>query len=298
MLYKEHIKRLAREVGFDLCGVVRCGNFVEDGEFLRHWLDCGYGSSLDYMGRNVEKRIDTSLLVEGAKSVVVCALSYKNEISEGYPPHSQAKIASYACMEDYHLSVKRLLRTLFERLRESAPSLQGRLFTDSAPLFEKRYAVEAGLGWIGRQSLLVTPEYGTFVVLGEMVLCSECDSYDEPYVGVGCGECRRCVEACPNGAVHEGHIDTRLCISRATIEREWSVETPTHGWIFGCDECQSCCPYNRRAPRATNPVVAPLFDPRDMGVEQWREMSEEEFKSRFAQTPMSRTLLERVKKML
>lgn len=298
MLNNGRIKQLAKEVGFDLCGVARCRQMGPDGTFLRKWIKQGYASSLDYMGRNIEKRTDAAKLMEGAKSVIVCALAYKNDISEGYPADCRTKIASYATMRDYHLTIKQMLRTLAERLKEEDPELSGRIFVDSAPLFEKRYAVEAGLGWIGRQSLLITPQFGSFVLLGEILLCGECDTYDAPYSGVGCGECRRCVEACPNGAILDYHIDTRRCISRATIEREFDLQTECHGWIFGCDECQSICPYNLHAPKASNPHTTPLFDPRILSVQKWKEMSDEEFAERFGDTPLSRTSLDRVKKML
>lgn len=299
MLDLGRIKELAAEVGFDLCGVARPHAMVQDGDFLRQWLKEGNGSTLDYLKRNVDKRTDATQLVEGAKTVIVCALAYRSAISEGYSEGHPAKIASYACTTDYHTTIRQMINHLCERLREEHPTLRGRTFVDSAPLFEKRYAVEAGLGWIGRQSLLVTPQFGTFVLLGEAVLCEECNAYDEPLQSVGCGECRRCVESCPNSAILDRHIDTRRCISRLTIEREDALQEESHdchGWIFGCDECQSCCPYNRRAPRATNPAVAPLFDPREMGVEEWQKIDEAEFTSRFAQTPLSRSSLERLRR--
>lgn len=290
MLNLTHIKQSATEVGFDLCGVAKCQNFVSERAFLERWLEAGYSSSLKYMGRNIDKRADASLLVSGAKTVVVCGVAYKNRFSEGYPEGCNQKIASYALTTDYHTTIKQMLLELCEKLKEQCPTLSGRVFTDSAPVFEKRYAVEAGLGWIGRQSLLVTPQFGTFVLLGVAILTEECDSYDTPLQGVGCGECRRCVVACPNGAIIERHIDTRLCISRATIEGEEESDSPLprHGWIFGCDSCQSCCPYNRRAPMATNPRFAPLFDPTQI---DWQKMSEAEFSLRFAQTPLSRAPL-------
>ncbi len=283
MLHLGHIKQLAKEVGFDLCGVTKCRHFEEDGAFLEGWIREGFASSLDYLKRNIDRRADASLIVEGAKSVIVCGVAYKNFISEGYPEGHNAKIASYACTTDYHTTIKQMLFELSARLKESVPTLSGRCFVDSAPIFEKRYAVEAGLGWIGRQSLLVTPEFGTFVLLGEIVITEECDHYDKPLVSVGCGECRRCVDACPNGAVKERHIDTSRCISCATIERQGEGEkAPLHGWIFGCDECQTVCPYNRKAPYFRNPKFAPLFNPIE------RTPDREEFKT----TPMTRRFRE------
>ena len=262
MFNLEQIKRFAAEVGFDLCGVAKCHVFEEDRLFLEEWIGEGYASSLNYLKRNIECRADATQLVEGAKSVVVCAVAYKNPISDGYPADHRAKVASYACTTDYHTTIKQMLFELCERLKEINPDFSARCFVDSAPIFEKRYAVEAGLGWIGRQSLLVTPEFGSFVLLGEIVMTAECDHYDTPYEGVRCGECRRCVEACPNNAIKERHIDTSRCISCATIEcRKDESDCDTHGWIFGCDECQTVCPYNRKAPYFRNPKFAPLFNP-------------------------------------
>jgi epoxyqueuosine reductase len=170
---------------------------------------------------------------------------------------------------------------------------------DSAPILEKRYAVEAGLGWIGRQSLLVTPQFGSFILLGEVVMTEECSSYDTPYDGVGCGECRRCVEACPNGAVKERHIDTSRCISCATIERRGEGEScDLHGWIFGCDECQSVCPYNRKASYFKNIHFKPLFSPEQMTTQEWLSLSAEEFFDRFKSTPLERAGFERIIKSL
>ncbi len=296
MINIQYIKKVANEVGFDLCGVAKVANLEQDRTFLTEWIDAGFASSLDYLKRNTECRADASRLIEGAKSVIVCGISYKNHTSEGYPADHYAKVASYACTTDYHITIKQMLKELCARIKELCPDLSARCFVDSAPIFEKRYAVEAGLGWIGRQSLLVTPEYGTFVLLGEIVMNVECDDYDSPLTSVGCGECRRCVEACPNGAVKERHIDTSRCISCATIERcEESQRCDLHGWIFGCDECQTVCPYNRKSPLATNPHFEPKFTPEEMSCEEWLSLSEEEFAERFATTPLLRAGLARIK---
>ena len=228
--------------------------------------------------------------------MIVCAVSYKNQTSNGYPADHQAKVASYACTTDYHTTIKQMLFELCKRLKEVEPNLSARCFVDSAPILEKRYAVEAGLGWIGRQSLLITPKFGSFVLLGEIVTTAECDHYDKPYEGVGCGECRRCVEACPNSAVKERHIDTSQCISCATIERKNEGEgCDLHGWIFGCDECQSVCPYNLNAPYATNPLFTPRFSPEKMTAKQWLKLTEQEFLAEFGSTPMQRSRIDRIK---
>lgn len=297
MLNKERIYALAREVGFSLCGVAKCRYLDVSHRRFDQWLTRGDGDGLEYMQRNIEKRFDPSQFVEGAKTVIVCALNYRNPITNGYAAEAHCKIASYACTIDYHHTIKAMLHEMFARLREESPQLVGRAFVDSAPLAEKSWAVEAGLGWIGRQSLLVTREFGTTVLLGELVLCDECDSYDEPFVGDGCGECRRCIDACPNCAIGDDRtIDSRRCISRLTIERGESIpaDCRLNGWIFGCEECQNVCPYNHAKPTATHSAIAPTFDPREIAPVQWQTMSDEEFAERFGRTPMARSGRERM----
>ena len=148
MFKLSQIKELAHEVGFDLCGVAQYRKFEDDRAFLEGWIERGYASSLEYLKRNIECRADANLLVEGAKSVIVCAVAYKNSVSEGYPADHSAKVASYACTTDYHTTIKQMLFDLCKRLKEVNPALSARCFVDSAPIFEKRYAVEAGWGWI------------------------------------------------------------------------------------------------------------------------------------------------------
>ena len=170
MLDRSFIRQSAAAAGFDLCGVAPCRHLVRNEQFFRRWLGDGRHASLGYLERNLDKRFDVRRLVEGAQTIVVCAVGYKNGLSDGYPDDFRAKIASYALTADYHATIKGMLGDLFGRLRAAEPALAGRAFVDSAPLVEKQLAVEAGLGWIGRQSLLVTPRFGSFVLLGELVL--------------------------------------------------------------------------------------------------------------------------------
>lgn len=293
----ERVKKWAAEVGFDLCGIAAITPLTEAEHRYRRWLEEGHHASLDYLTRHIEKRFDASQLVEGARTVVVCAVAYKSPVSEGYPTDHRTKIASYACNCDYHTTIKEMLYHLLARMREVYPEIAGRAFVDSAPLAEKSWAVEAGLGWIGRQSLLITPQYGSFIHLGELVLTAEADQYDAPFEGTRCGSCRACINHCPTHAIldEEHMIDAGRCIACHTIEREPTIAIDLDGWIFGCDACQQCCPYNLHAPIATNEAFRPLFDPRALDAETWQTMSDEEFSARFGATPLVRAGLYRIK---
>lgn len=298
MIAKNFIINAAHEVGFDLAGVVRAEALTTERNSFSDWLLAGNHSTLTYLERNIEKRFDARLLVEGARSVVICAVSYLSAYSRGYLQHSQTKVASYALTTDYHTTIKRMLTELAERLKAEHPTLRFRAFTDSAPVAEKSLAVRAGLGWIGRNSLVVTPQYGSMILLGELIIDQEVDSYDSPTESVGCGKCRRCLDACPNSAILDTRlVDTRRCISCRTIEREEpNSDINLDGWIFGCDRCQSVCPYNQRAEEHRNPQFDPLFDPTTLGAEEWLAMSDEEFATMAGTTPMTRSGLERIKR--
>ena len=297
MLLRSDILAAASDVGFNLCGIARCRVMSEREESFRNWLASGFDSSLSYMRRGVEKRLDPSLLLPDAKSIVVCAVSYKNDVSDGYDRWPDApKIASYAISADYHDTIKCMLRQMAERLGLDAAGVAWRCFTDSAPVLEKAWAVEAGLGWIGRNSLLVTPRYGSFVLLGELITDAPVDDYDAPYMRNGCGGCRKCVDACPNSAITMNRvIDTSRCISRLTVEKGAIVSTDDlHGWVFGCDCCQSVCPYNGKAPVYTCEAFNPLIDPRSMTRKMWADMSKTEFETSAGRTPLARGGYERI----
>ena len=296
MLENEAIKAAATAVGFDRCGVAPCRRLAENEARFRAWLAAGHHSSLGYLERNIEKRFDPARLVGRACTAVVCAVSYKNEIGDGYPDGHRTKIASYACNRDYHETIKGMLYELLSRIRTTAPQVEGRAFVDSAPLCEKQLAVEAGLGWIGRQSLLITPTHGSYILLGELILTEEADRYDTPFAGSRCGSCRACIDSCPTGAIGEDRmIDTGRCIACHTIERQPAGHIDLDGWIFGCDACQQCCPYNRRAPYHRHPAFDPLFDPRTMDAAAWLQTDNDAFAERFGTTPLTRSGLQRIR---
>lgn len=297
MLEAKYIKELVKTEGFDLCGITFCRHLALNEEAFCRWLAEGYDSSLSYMRNYLDRRFDVAKLVEGARTVVVCAASYDGTIASKSPDPatSYPKIASYACRRDYHKVIRKALLSVLRQLRERYPQLQGRAFVDSAPLVEKQLAVDAGLGWIGRQSLLVTPQYGSYVLLGELVLTEEVDEYDTPLQTAGCGKCRRCVEACPTGAIVDDMvINTARCISCHTVETTPSDDIDLHGWVFGCDECQRCCPYNRAARGSEHCIMPREFSPEDISTEEWLAMSEEDFLQRFGHTPLKRAGLKKI----
>ena len=294
----EFIRNASIEAGFSLCGVARCRELGEQAGNLDSWLAAGMDSGMEYMRRNREKRLDPGVLMEGARTVVVCAVNYKNQAWD--QRERTMKIASYSYAPDYHTQIKEMLGALLERIREEYSGVKGRCFCDTAPVLEKSWAVEAGLGWTGKNSLLLTPQYGSFVLLGELVIDTECDVYDQPYCGDGCGSCRRCLDACPNGAIVSPHvIDTGRCIARLLNERMPEGAAPPHGmfhgWLYGCDECQSCCPHNQKTPLYANHAFAPVIDPALTTPEFWRTLSEPEFLHIFSDTPLARTGFETIR---
>lgn len=337
MIPQNLIINAAHEVGFDLVGVVRAEAMTAEHDRFCRWLAAGHHSTLTYLERNIDKRFDARLLVEGARSIVVCGVSYRSPLGDGYAEGWRTKVASYALARDYHITIKEMLAALAARLKEYAPDMTFRAFTDSAPLAEKSLAVRAGLGWIGRNSLLVNPDLGSMLHLGELVISEDVDAFSTPMTVVGCGECRRCIAACPNGAISEDRsINTHRCISCRTIEREASItrdgggealvgsatresgvdagicgatresgggacETEGEpirldGWIYGCDACQSVCPYNRRAPMHRNSSFDPLFDPTTLDAAQWLAMSEADFRAMAGTTTMPRAGLARIQR--
>lgn len=235
MLNKEEVVRIALEVGFDACGVARADALADSEYPLRQWLARGWHGDLDYMERNIEKRMDPRQLVPGAHSVICCVSAYP-------PPTSEGGVAAYARTREYHKVVKDMLFMLRERL--GIP--EAKVCCDTVPISDKHWAARAGLGWIGRHTLLVTERWGSWVNLGELVTTEECDVYDRA-LPTGCTDCNLCVEACPNHAIGEEMIDVRRCTAYYTTHhtREIPPDVDAHGYTQGCDICQLACPFNK-----------------------------------------------------
>lgn len=242
MLNSDEVKHIALEVGFDACGVARADALTDDEYPLRQWLARGWHSDLAYMERNADKRMDPRLLLPGARSVICCVSKY------GPPDASRTDgVAAYAQHREYHEVVKKMLHALRERLK-----IEGKLCCDTVPISDKHWAARAGLGWIGRHTLLVTPQWGSWVNLGEIVTTEECDTYDNP-IANKCTDCNLCVDACPNHAISPlasqsatYMIDVRRCTAYYTTHHPKAIppDVDAHGYTQGCDICQLACPFN------------------------------------------------------
>lgn len=260
------IKKDAVHFGFDACGIAQVKPMDFHIQKLKEWLDGNRNGDMGYMEKNINIRSNPSLLVENAKSVIVCLLNY---YQPNWPPEAaNYKISSYALGDDYHHIVKEKLKALLDEIKKHNPAIQARIFTDSAPVLERAWAVEAGLGWIGNNSSLIVPQKGSWFFIGEIITDIELE-YDHAFEKDFCGSCRRCIESCPTKAIlPDKTIDATRCISYLTIEAKSNIpealRKSTCGWIFGCDICQMVCPWNRFAKPSTafppNPAIIGLDD--------------------------------------
>ena len=246
MLRSADIKQAALEVGFDDCGVARADALTDEEYPFRQWLARGWHGNLGYMERNVEKRMDPRLLVPGARSVICVVSAY------GPPdPGRTDGVAAYAQRREYHEVIKPMLQELRTRL-----GIDGKVCCDTVPISDKHWAARAGLGWIGRHTLLVTPRWGTWVNLGEIVTTEECSEYSDysEYSEYSdyCAKCGKCVEACPNHALAPEEppmMDVRRCTAYYTTHnpRPLPPDLDTRGYTLGCDLCQLACPFSQAA---------------------------------------------------
>lgn len=284
------IKSQALSFGFDACGIAKVERLSSEESNLLQWISNGYYADMEWMTKNMEKRIDPRLLVKNAKSVIVVL---KNYTVHNFPfENKKYKISRYALGVDYHKVIKKKLKSLFQFINEMTGSIVGRYFVDSAPVLEKAWAVKAGLGWIGKNSLLLHRKLGSYCFIGEILVDVELE-YDTPINNM-CGTCTYCIEACPTGAIIEPKIvDSRKCISYHTIENRGEipddVQQYMHNWIFGCDICQEVCPWNWRVPEHNEPQFSPKKELISISDEQFEQMNEITFIDVFAGSAVKRT---------
>jgi epoxyqueuosine reductase len=301
MSLAEQIKQKALDLGFDAVGITDASPIDNKQiEFLKNWLDSGCAGQMNYMHQNFEKRTNPAKLLENAKSVIVVALNYKpQKPKHGIPAVPTGKVAAFAQYEDYHLFIKKQLRKLTESITSIAgDGLKFKICVDSAPLAERALAQRAGLGFIGRNHMLINPDLGPQILLGEIITDLE-PTHDRP-IENDCSNCNKCIAACPTGALtSNGQFDANKCISYLTIEYKNSI-TPESAEkigdrLFGCDECTLVCPWHQKAPTCKNKNFKFFPERAAPDLNRILKLSKEDFDVIFAESCFKRTGLERLK---
>lgn len=286
------VKETAQKLGFDYCGISKAEFLEEEAPRLEQWLKNQQHGKMSYMENHFDKRLDPTKLVPGAKSVVSLLYNYypEKDLAKG----DEFKIAKYAYGQDYHFVIKDKLKTFMTMLQEQIGDIEGRVFVDSAPVMERQWAAKSGLGWIGKHTLLINKEQGSYFFLAELILdlSLEPDGPIKDY----CGTCTRCVDACPTDAITGYQLDASKCISYLTIELKDQIPEEFTGkmekWVFGCDICQDVCPWNRFSKPHQEPAFTPHEQLGEMSRENWQELTKEVFQEVFRKSAVKRTKLE------
>ena len=287
--WTQQIKTEAKRLGFLSCGISKAGFLEIEAPRLEKWLNQNMHGEMRYMENHFDKRLDPTKLVEGSKSVISLLLNY-------FPSESQNpdayKISKYAYGTDYHFVIKDKLKQLLHFIQEEIGEVHGRAFVDSAPVLGKAWGAKSGLGWIGKNSNLLTQQVGSFYFIAELIVDLELD-YDTP-VTDHCGTCTACIDACPTQAIVEPYVvDGSKCISYFTIELKNEIPSEFHGklddWMFGCDVCQDVCPWNRFSAPHQEPLFNPNPDLLNYSKKDWEEITEEVFQEIFKKSAVKRT---------
>ncbi|SEN40751.1 epoxyqueuosine reductase [Flavobacterium sp. CF108] len=294
--YSKFIKEEAKRLGFISCGISKAGFLEQEAPRLEKWLNNNHNGQMAYMENHFDKRLDPTLLVDDGKSVVSLLLNY-------FPSESQNdesfKISKYAYGQDYHFVIKEKLKELLHSIQENIGEVSGRAFVDSAPVLDKAWAAKSGLGWIGKNSNLITQKVGSFYFIAELILDLDLE-YDYA-VTDHCGSCTACIDACPTQAILAPYIvDGSKCISYYTIELKENIPNDMQGkfddWMFGCDTCQDVCPWNRFSKPHSEPLFNPNPDLISFSKKDWAEITEETFQKVFKNSPIKRTKFDGLKR--
>ncbi|MCK4303482.1 MAG: tRNA epoxyqueuosine(34) reductase QueG [Candidatus Eisenbacteria sp.] len=290
----ETLRNEAGALGLSCMGVAdaRC---LPDAHQLEAWLERGYHAGMEYMGRLRAMRLNPEYFFPGTQSILCVAVNYyvsdhEVDAAPSAADQTRPKVAHYARGCDYHNVLRSKLHLLLQRIQAVVPGIRGRVAVDTAPVLERYWAAQAGLGWIGRNGLLIVPSVGSWVFLGEVFL-------DVPLppgrpIPNRCGSCDRCLNACPTEALTRTHgLDAGRCIAYWTVEHKGAFPPeapPISPWLFGCDACQEVCPWNRSAPETTEPAFEPVWTNGPQSLGDWRRVDEREFDQYLAQTAMER----------
>ncbi len=294
------IKNISSQLGFDYCGIAKAAKLDDDANRLENWLNKGMHGKMQYMENYFDQRIDPTLLVHGAKSVITLLYNYyPTEKQESHSP----QIAKYAYGNDYHEVIREKLKHLLTRFKAEVGNINGRGFVDSAPVLERAWATKSGLGWVGKNGNLINKQMGSFFFIATLIVDIDL-VYDAPFAKDYCGTCTKCIDACPTHAILENKVvDGSKCISYYTIELKDSLlpqkmKDQFANWMFGCDVCQDVCPWNRFSKPNTEKQFSPLTQILHFNTHDWEEMTEESFKIIFKNSPLKRSKYAGIKRNL
>jgi epoxyqueuosine reductase len=294
------VKKVAKKLGFDYCGIAKAVHLEDDARRLEQWLHQGMHGKMQYMENHFDLRVDPSKLVPGAKSVITLLKNY-------YPSAKQEPntplIAKYAWGKDYHEVIRAQLKVFLGELTVQIGEINGRGFVDSAPVLERSWAVKAGLGWVGKNGNLIHKQAGSFFFIATLIVDLALET-DAPFAKDYCGTCTKCIDACPTEAILPNKkINGSKCISYYTIELKDALlpnklKEQFNNWIFGCDICQDICPWNRFSHPHQEPSFEPIPAILNLSTKEWEELSEESFKTIFKESPLKRTKFSGIKRNL
>lgn len=288
---RDRIRQETARLGFDYCGIARARYLDEDARRLESWLERGMQGKMAYMEKHIDLRVDPSKLVPGAKSVITLLMNY---YPATHQPGNLPRIAKYAYGKDYHEVIREKLNELLHTMRQEFGEVNGRGFVDSAPVLERSWAVESGLGWIGKNGNLIHKQQGSFLFIATLITDMEF-AYDDAYAKDYCGTCTKCIDACPTEAILPGKVvDGSRCISYFTIELKDALlpdemKGKFDNWLFGCDVCQDVCPWNRFSKPAKEDAFRPIPAILNFKTRDWEELTESRFAEIFRQSPIKRS---------
>lgn len=284
------IKEEATKIGFFACGISEATHLKEDEVRMEAWLQKGLHGTMSYLERNKTKRYDPLKLVENAKSVITVLYNYYPE--QKLPSSMNYRISKYAYGKDYHFVIKEKLSSLLSAIEHKTGNINARIFVDSAPVLDKAWAKKSGLGFIGKNTMLINRKGGSFYFIGHIISDLEL-VYDEMDDKNYCGTCTKCIDACPTNALEAFHLDARKCISYLTIENRNEIpeafKKDFDHWIFGCDICQDVCPWNKFAIPHTEPQFHPSENLMNMTTKDWKLLDKPTYKLLFKDTAVQRT---------
>ena len=296
--YSSIIKQEAKRLGFDFCGISKAEFLEEEAPRLESWLKNSMHGKMEYMENHFDKRLNPTLLVDDAKSVVSLLYNYYPELTQNT---EAPKISKYAYGKDYHEVIKEKLKEFLNTLKEKIGDVNGRAFVDSAPVLDKAWAKKSGLGWIGKNANLINKQQGSFFFIAELIIDIELE-YDGPIQDY-CGTCTKCIDACPTSAIVEPFIvDGSKCISYLTIELKDAIpnefKNKMDNWAFGCDVCQDVCPWNRFSTPHHETEFNNQTGLLNFTTDEWYDLTEETFNAIFKQSAVKRTKYKGLKRNL